>query len=216
MPAWFNALFLNLFFWLPPLALLLLVLVPKRYTDAYIDMLFAAGRWFVLPAWALRQFEALDDFKSHWINPGSYLGLWIMFAYPALALLWFYQLLVALGMVAAEFELHDPGMLIAFGRFWFEGTWVLFIFFGLVLDTPQWFRPAGKPPVARVLGFIRRGLKAGKDRQAIKDELNIRLLSIWLQSVLAHWLVLQCYVLLVGSTIVISSIPPLVLVPLRG
>ncbi|WP_114416232.1 hypothetical protein [Marinospirillum perlucidum] len=215
MSVWVNQSFLNLLFWLPIIAVLFLFLVPRKHADAYTDLLFSVGRFVGAPAWAVRQFEQVYDFKSKWLNPGSYLCIWMMNAYPTLLLLWVIKLFVAFGWVQPQWNPHSPWMLVELARFWLEGTWVVFLFFALILDVGRVFRPGSKQN-ARVMGFIRRKLKAGQTREQIKTELNEKLLYYWLQTLLAHWVVLQVYVLIFGSTYLISDQPPLVLVPLRS
>lgn len=214
MPAWFNQSFLNLLFWLPILAVAALILVPKKHENTYIEGLFSVGRFLGVPAWALRQFDRVYNFKSRWLNPGSYLCIWIMNAYPTLLLFWVIQLFVAFGWMQPQWNPHNPWMLVEFARAWLEGTWLAFLVFALILDIGQVFRP-GRKQNARVMGFIRHSLKAGQAPAQIKTELNDKLLYYWLQTLLAHWMVLQVYVLIFGSTVLISDQALLVLVPLR-
>ncbi len=214
MPVWFNQSFLNLLFWLPIFAVAALILVPKKYENTYLDGLFSMGRFLGAPAWALRQFERVHGFKSRWLNPGTYLCIWVMNAYPVLLIFWVVQLFVAFGWMQPQWNPHNPWMLVEFARAWLEGTWLAFLVFTLILDVGQVFRPGHKQN-ARVMGFIRRSLKADQAPAQIKTELNDKLMYYWLQTLLAHWMVLQVYVLIFGSTVLISDYPPLVLVPLR-
>lgn len=66
-------------------------------------------------------------------------------------------------------------------------------------EIAQEFR-TGRKQNARVMGFLRKSLRAGQTREQIKTKLNKKVLYYLLQTLLAQWVMLQIYVLIFGAT----------------